>query len=148
MRGCSVAQNLTPMLEALGSTHPNHRFAEQLELYGRLVGSWRLEADFSFHDGKRLSAEGEAIFAWVLEGCAIQDLFIIPARHLREGDPEPWWRYGSTFRWHDRRPAHAASPSAPPRALPACMRRPVTLLRSAAPAPTGCARRGRRRPRP
>lgn len=93
----------TPMLDALGSSGPAAELAEQLELYGRLVGSWRLEVDFHFHDGSHLSTEGEAIFDWVLEGRAIQDLFIIPSRRLRAGDPEPWWRYGSTFRWYDPR---------------------------------------------
>jgi hypothetical protein len=89
------------MHEALQAFGPNDELRHELELYGFLVGSWRLDVDFYFHDGTHVQTEGEAIFAWVLEGRAMQDLFIMPARHLRDGEPEPWWRYGSTLRWYD-----------------------------------------------
>jgi hypothetical protein len=96
-----MPQRMTGAMEALHAGGPDQQLASRLQLYGQFVGSWRLEADFSFHDGRRERAEGEALFDWVLQGRAIQDLFIIPARHLRSGPPQPWWRYGSTFRWYD-----------------------------------------------
>jgi hypothetical protein len=96
-----MSQKLTPMLEALGSDGRNRGLADQLELYGRLIGSWRLDVDFYFHNGTHLRTDGEAHFEWVLEGHAIQDVFIIPARGHRGGARQPWWRYGSTVRWYD-----------------------------------------------
>jgi hypothetical protein len=96
-----MPQTLSPMLDALRAMGPNDELAEKLDLYGRLIGSWKLEVDFYRIDGTHIQSEGEAIFDWVLEGQAMQDLFIIPARHLRDGEPEPWWRYGSTFRWYE-----------------------------------------------
>lgn len=95
--------NVSRMLDALYAGRPADSLAANLHLYGQFLGSWRLDVRFDFLDGTHREAEGEAHFDWVLEGRAIQDLFIIPARHLRtvKGPPQPWWRYGSTFRWYD-----------------------------------------------
>jgi hypothetical protein len=54
-------------------------------------------------DGSHRRTEGEVHFDWVLEGRAIQDVWIYPARRFRTGEApaESWYRYGSTFRWYD-----------------------------------------------
>lgn len=90
------------MLEALHAPKPNGALAEKLNLYGQFVGSWR--ADISHHafTGAVTRAEGEWHFGWVLDGKAIQDVWIFPARDQRDpAAPVPWHRYGSTFRWYD-----------------------------------------------
>jgi hypothetical protein len=91
-----------PMLEALAAPQPNAALASKLRLYGQFVGSWHLDIDWHELNGPTRRAEGEWHFDWVLDGKAIQDVWIFPARRLRnEGAPVPWHFYGSTFRWYD-----------------------------------------------
>ena len=87
--------------EALHADLPEAAVADQLQLYGQFVGAWSLQVEAKFIGGSHIHAEGEALFDWVLEGRAIQDVFIIPARDYRRGKPANWWRYGSTIRWYD-----------------------------------------------
>jgi hypothetical protein len=89
------------MLEALGSTTPNETLASRLQLYGRFVGSWHLDVDFHPLNAPTRRAEGEWHFSWVLDGKAVQDVWIFPARRLRAGPGDPWHMYGTTFRWYD-----------------------------------------------
>ena len=76
---------------------------ESADVYGWLVGSWGLQvlhyrgADVS---GKRIT--GEAHFAWVLEGRAIQDVWIAPPRAERTPDTDKFNNmYGTTLRIWD-----------------------------------------------
>jgi hypothetical protein len=90
------------MLEALGAGQPQPALAPKLQLYGRFVGSWVLDIDHHPLNGPHRQAEGEWHFGWVLDGRAVQDVWIYPARHVCAGKPpEPWHMYGSTFRWYD-----------------------------------------------
>src|SRR5437588_1583665 len=93
----------TPMLEVLHAPQPNEALASKLHLYGQFVGSWHLDIDMHALDGSHRRTEGEVHFDWVLEGSAIQDVWIYPTRQFRAGETtaEPWHRYGSTFRWYD-----------------------------------------------
>lgn len=95
-----MTQREIPMLEALYAAQPHESLAAKLQTYGRFVGSWKLDIDFHPLNGPPRHAEGEWHFAWVLDGKAIQDVWIFPARRLR-GTAEPWHMYGSTFRWYD-----------------------------------------------
>lgn len=90
-----------PMLAALYAARPNDALAAKLNLYGRFVGSWQLDIDFHPLNGPSRRAEGEWHFAWVLDGKAIQDVWIFPSRRLRGNPAEPWHMYGSTLRWYD-----------------------------------------------
>lgn len=98
-----MTQRDTPMLEALHADQPNGALASKLRLYGQFVGSWHVDIDFHALHGPTRRAEGEWYFSWVLDGKAIQDVWIFPARRLREGEgrAEPWHMYGSTFRWYN-----------------------------------------------
>src|SRR5262245_1761140 len=93
------AGEMSPMLEALTAPGPNAALAAKLRLYGRFVGSWTLDIDYYPPDGPVRRAEGEWHFDWVLDGKAIQDVWIFPARALRVGAKadEPWYFYGSTM---------------------------------------------------
>lgn len=89
-------------LQALQSKKPNAALARELDLYGRFVGAWDVDIDFYPPDAPPKRAKAEWHFSWVLDGRAIQDVFIFPSRAVRAGKPnEPWWFYGSTFRWFD-----------------------------------------------
>jgi len=92
----------TPMLDALHASRANEALASKLDLYGRFVGSWHLDVNFHPYDGAIRRTEGELHFNWVLDGRAVQDVWIYPARRLRGDQPaEPWHAYGSTFRWYE-----------------------------------------------
>jgi hypothetical protein len=92
-----------PMLEALTAQGPSEALAGKLRLYGQFVGSWQLDIDYHPPGGPVQRAEGEWHFDWVLDGRAIQDVWIFPKRSLRgaEKADEPWYFYGSTMRVYD-----------------------------------------------
>ena len=47
-------------------------------LYGWLIGRWEFDAVVDADDGSKHTGRGEIYFGWVLEGRAIQDLWILP----------------------------------------------------------------------
>ena len=74
----------------------NARIPEGHDYFGALVGEWAIEwMDHLEADSPRC-VKGEWIFARVLDGTAIQDVFIVPARSER--DPQPDAEYGTTLR--------------------------------------------------
>jgi hypothetical protein len=73
------------------------------DVYGWLIGGWELDVMVYDPQGGVHESKGEAHFSWVLDGRAVQDVFINP----RRADRTPalakigsnW--YGSTFRVYD-----------------------------------------------
>jgi hypothetical protein len=76
---------------------------ESADAYGWLVGSWEL--DVRRYWGVDVSAQrltGEVHFGWVLEGRAIQDVWIMPRRSERTGAVDRTRNmYGTTLRVWD-----------------------------------------------
>jgi hypothetical protein len=72
------------------------------DLYGWLIGSWELDLTAYDDDGNITGSTGEAHFARVLEGRAVQDVFINPQRSER-GLQSPKFAnwYGTTIRVYD-----------------------------------------------
>jgi len=68
----------TGFMKALHSEGPANDRAEHLQLYGRLIGDWVMDATVHREDGTTLKRAGEIHFGWVLEGRAIQDVWILP----------------------------------------------------------------------
>ena len=92
-----------PFLDALVSTQRAPELADVDDMFGFLIGSWDLEAVLHDPDGKTRKSSGELHVAWVLEGRAIQDLFIFPRRADRAaGVPAKGDRYATTIRTYDR----------------------------------------------
>ncbi len=52
--------------------------ADKMRLYGWLIGSWRMDTVVHGDDGTQHKGVGEIHFGWVLEGRAIQDVWILP----------------------------------------------------------------------
>lgn len=90
-------------LDALHSSGPAPELGDAAGVYGWLVGSWEMRVVDLPADGPRREAVGEWHFAWVLEGRAVQDVFIVPARPLRDGPatPRKGNRYGASIRVYD-----------------------------------------------
>lgn len=76
-------------INVLVSKGKSNLIPEKDNLYGQFVGEW----DFEWVDNQGTTGErhvqGEWIFAWVLEGTAIQDVFICPSRKARIKDYQP-----------------------------------------------------------
>lgn len=88
--------------EALHSAGPAPGHAEKLNLYGRFVGAWSFDAKRFMEDGKVLTGRGEIHFGWVLEGRAIQDVWILPARDAGPSSSlGNWTFFGTTLRVYD-----------------------------------------------
>ena len=76
---------------------------ESADVYGWLVGSWDLEVrHYKAVDVSALGFTGEAHFGWVLEGRAIQDVWIMPRRSQRTAGMEKANNmFGTTLRVWD-----------------------------------------------
>ena len=76
---------------------------ESADVYGWLVGSWELEVlHYKAVDLSSEGIEGEAHFGWVLEGRAIQDVWIMPRCSERHAAMERTNNmYGTTLRVWD-----------------------------------------------
>lgn len=73
-----------------------------LQLFGQFIGSWRFDWTGFNKDGTRQVVKGgEWIFSWVLEGRAIQDVWILPGRQDRGKPDFPEGEYGTTLRHYD-----------------------------------------------
>lgn len=85
--------------DALHSAGPAADRAGKLRLYGQFVGRWEMDAAYHLGDGPARHSRGEIHFGWVLEGRAIQDVWIVPARGIERTDPPlPGDFYGTTLR--------------------------------------------------
>ena len=89
--------------EVLHAQQPAADCASQLGLYAFLIGSWTTRV-VTHDDGHRHEGSGEIHAGWVLEGRAIQDVWMIPRREQRPATaPLPiagnW--YGTTLRVFD-----------------------------------------------
>ena len=74
-------------LDALGADGAATDRGGSMDLYGRFIGSWDLDVTQFPDDGTVRRRKGEWHFGWVLEGRAIQDVWIVPPRgELRAGD--------------------------------------------------------------
>lgn len=91
------------LLDGLFASGPHPSLGDHADTYGRLMGSWEGEYRDFEPDGQVHSGEIEVHFAWVLQGLAVQDVWIAPARAQRQAVDPPADRdtYGSTLRVFD-----------------------------------------------
>ena len=90
-------------VSSLVASRRSPEIPESEDIYGWLVGSWELEVvhyktvNLSSHN-----VRGEVHFCWVLEGRAIQDVWIMPRIADRKPDPDRANNmYGTTLRIWD-----------------------------------------------
>ena len=77
-------------IDALHTTGPAPDRVDKMKLYGWLIGRWTMDAIVHRDDGTQHQDVGEIHFGWVLEGRAIQDVWILPGVF-----------YGTTLRVYD-----------------------------------------------
>ena len=102
----AMADHRDAFLTALCATEPAADLAEKLALYGQFVGSWEAEGEAFLPDRTTRRHYWQIHFCWVLEGRAIQDVWITPPRRgPRVGASQPWGpftnQYGATLRVYD-----------------------------------------------
>ena len=87
----------------MGTRTAAPELADVDDIFGFLIGSWDLKAVLHGPDGQTQDSRGEIHAAWVLEGRAIQDLFIFPSRADRTSSvPARGDRYATSIRTYDR----------------------------------------------
>jgi hypothetical protein len=97
-----AAVEKTDFFEALVAGGLSPEIPEEFNLYGRLIGSWVLDVIHYRVNVASRNLEGEAHFAWVLEGRAVQDTWIMPRRSDRTAEIDRTCNmYGTTFRVWD-----------------------------------------------
>ena len=91
--------------EVLHATGPDADREQKLELYSWFIGDWEFDITTMLEDGSTHSGHGEIHAGWVLQGRAVQDVWMIP--RLRDRKPGigqlpgagNW--YGTTLRIFD-----------------------------------------------
>src|SRR6266540_909207 len=84
------ATSSASFIKALHTDRPAADRADKMGLYGWLIGRWEMDAVIHDDDGRKHTGRGQIHFGWVLEGRAIQDVWILPG-----------FFYGTTLRVYD-----------------------------------------------
>ena len=89
-------------LKTLPSIMRSPEIPPEDDLYGELIGSWELDVTSWDDDGATRRTQGEAHFSRVLDGRAVQDVFINPRRSERSTWMAAFanW-FGTTLRIYD-----------------------------------------------
>src|SRR5215211_3119318 len=98
----SLAASFPRVLHADG---PDPERKAKLGLYSWLVGRWEMEITTILEDGSTHAGRGEIHAGWILQGRAIQDVWMIPRLQERQPGIEQLpgagnW-YGTTLRIYD-----------------------------------------------
>ncbi len=90
------AQSDVWTIRGLGSDGPYPELKDNLMLFGQFVGDWEMDARYPKPDGTEIKGKGEIHFKWILEGRAVQDVFM--SKDERSGKAVP---AGTTLRYYD-----------------------------------------------
>ena len=89
---------MNEFITALCSNARNGRIPEEYDFFGGLIGEWDIIWDDHLEEAEPRRVKGEWIFSRVLDGMAVQDLFIAPSREERLRNKQPDAEYGTTLR--------------------------------------------------
>jgi hypothetical protein len=96
------SEEMLDFASVLGAEGRSPEVPESADVYGWLIGSWELDVFDYGPDGSLYRSAGEVHFGWVLEGRAVQDVWIMPRRAERTATLERNHnRYGTTLRVWD-----------------------------------------------
>jgi hypothetical protein len=98
-----TTHNVSDFFSLLSASGRSPEIPESADAYGWLVGSWDLEVlHYKAINVGLKNIKAEAHFAWVLEGRAVQDVWIMPSVPGRNSDSERTNNmYGTTLRVWD-----------------------------------------------
>ena len=97
------AREQDSFLAALPAEERSSEIPESADVYGWLIGGWELDVvRYRAVDVSARGIKAEAHFAWVLEGRAVQDVWIMPRRDARADSLNKNLNmYGTTLRIWD-----------------------------------------------
>lgn len=90
------------MQDVLRALAPREDLTDHLALFTPLIGSWTLVVENIAPDGSVHTTDGEWHFDWALDGRAVVDVWISPARPTRESEGVDG-EWGMTVRFYDPR---------------------------------------------
>jgi hypothetical protein len=93
--------NSAGLIAALHADGPAPDRAAELHLYGQFIGDWKAHFVAYTPDGVSHEGDGAIHFGWVLQGRAIQDVWIIDRRPGTPAMPVAGNWYGTTIRVYD-----------------------------------------------
>jgi len=94
---------MSPVALALLSQGPDPRSTQESMLFDRFVGDWEFDVIYYRPDGSQRKATGEWHFSRVLEGRAIQDVWMVPTAAERAATGAEPTGYGTAVRFYDPR---------------------------------------------
>jgi len=80
---------MNEFITALCSNARKGRIPEEYDFFGGLIGEWDIIWDDHLEEAEPRRVKGEWIFSRVLDGMAVQDLFIVPSREERLRNKQP-----------------------------------------------------------
>ncbi len=86
------------MIAVLAASRPHPSLGDQAQVWDRFVGTWDCNFGFYLDDGSTRHATGELEFGWVLDGRAIQDIWI---NYPKDGEKER--KIGTSIRFFDQK---------------------------------------------
>lgn len=89
---------MNDFMSAFIANSKNDLIPSEYDFYRKLIGEWDIvwvENEGATNERK---VKGEWLFSRILEGTAIQDLFIVPSRSERKINPQSDGEYGTTIR--------------------------------------------------
>ena len=89
---------MTEFITALCSNTLSARIPEEFDFWGGLIGEWDIVWNDHLEAPVPRRVKGEWLFSRILDGTAVQDLFIVPSRAERLRDKQPDAEYGTTLR--------------------------------------------------
>jgi hypothetical protein len=89
-----------PLSDALSATGPHKSLGAHAETYGRVIGHWTGELRNHMVEGTPTTSI-EVHFGWALDGRAVQDVWITPARADRKNAAPGMRWFGTTLRVFD-----------------------------------------------
>jgi len=104
MRRSSMKISSNELISVLHAEKPAADRVDKLQLYAGFIGDWDAQIITHAPDGARHEGSGEIHFGWILEGRAIQDVWMIPRLAERPNAPPlpvagNW--FGTTIRVYD-----------------------------------------------
>ena len=92
---------MSDFINALVSESADSELKDKLNLFGQFVGDWNLDGVYGKGTPDEWRVHGEWLFSWILEGKAIQDIFICPSRKEKIINSHPDAEYGTTVRFYN-----------------------------------------------
>ncbi len=84
------------MISVLGAPRPHPSYGNQADIFGRFVGTWDCDYSFIANNGNVTHKKGELLFGWILDGRALQDIWISYPIHPKEER-----KAGTSIRFYD-----------------------------------------------